>query len=256
MSAWQRLHCRHWPSPWANSKRSCSLPCCTSATRPTRPPVRSEIERRARRPVSRGAVYVTLDRLETKRFLISRVGEDDTGQIARARRYYHATPKGVRAVRRALARRGAHAHRARAAAQRVMTSATAPARRRVAPSERRSGSRRHHRAHRLGRRVRCRSVGACGRARGLVALARNVLAGRRLCRRAIHPRPKMDPDVASRHPSRRPRPAPSPARRARRGCHAVVRPGGRCGDGRHLVGPALPPYQRRPRRGPSSYRSG
>ena len=66
------------------------------------PAVRSEIERRARRPVSRGAVYVTLDRLEAKKLLVSRVAEDDTGQITRPRRYYHATPKGVRAVRRAL----------------------------------------------------------------------------------------------------------------------------------------------------------
>jgi PadR family transcriptional regulator, regulatory protein PadR len=66
------------------------------------PAVRNEIERRARRPVSRGAVYVTLDRLEAKKLLVSRVGEDDTGQITRPRRYYHSTAKGVRAVRRAL----------------------------------------------------------------------------------------------------------------------------------------------------------
>jgi PadR family transcriptional regulator, regulatory protein PadR len=67
------------------------------------PAVRTEIERRARRGVSRGAVYVTLDRLEAKKFLTSRVGEDDPSQITRPRRYYRASPKGVRAVRRALA---------------------------------------------------------------------------------------------------------------------------------------------------------
>jgi PadR family transcriptional regulator PadR len=67
------------------------------------PAVRAEIERRARRAVSRGAVYVTLDRLEAKRLLTSRVGEDDPSQITRPRRYYRASPKGVRAVRRALA---------------------------------------------------------------------------------------------------------------------------------------------------------
>ena len=66
------------------------------------PAVRSEIERRAGRVVSRGAVYVTLDRLEAKKLLTSRLGEDDTGQITRPRRYYQATPKGIRAVRRAL----------------------------------------------------------------------------------------------------------------------------------------------------------
>lgn len=66
------------------------------------PAVRNEIERRARRPVSRGAVYVTLDRLETKKLLSSRVVENDPSQIARPRRYYHVAPKGVRAVRRAV----------------------------------------------------------------------------------------------------------------------------------------------------------
>ena len=66
------------------------------------PSVRSEIERRAQRPVSRGAVYVTLDRLEAKKLLISRVGRDAPNQITRPRRYYQITPKGVRAVRRAL----------------------------------------------------------------------------------------------------------------------------------------------------------
>jgi PadR family transcriptional regulator, regulatory protein PadR len=67
------------------------------------PAVRAEIERRARRTVSRGAVYVTLDRLEAKKLLTSRVGEDDPSQITRPRRYYRASPKGVRAVRGALA---------------------------------------------------------------------------------------------------------------------------------------------------------
>ena len=47
-------------------------------------------------------MYVTLDRLEAKKLLLSRVAEDDRGQITRPRRYYRATPKGVRAVRRAL----------------------------------------------------------------------------------------------------------------------------------------------------------
>jgi PadR family transcriptional regulator, regulatory protein PadR len=66
------------------------------------PAVRSEIERRTRRPVSRGAVYVTLDRLEAKKLLTSRLGEEDSGRITRPRRYYQTTSKGVRAVRRTL----------------------------------------------------------------------------------------------------------------------------------------------------------
>jgi PadR family transcriptional regulator PadR len=64
------------------------------------PAVRAEIERRARRPVARGAVYVTLDRLEAKRLLVSALEEGGGG---RARRYYRASAKGVRALRRALA---------------------------------------------------------------------------------------------------------------------------------------------------------
>lgn len=63
------------------------------------PAVRTEIERRARRPVARGAVYVTLDRLESKGLVVSRVEE----ATARGRRYYRLTPQGLRSVRRALA---------------------------------------------------------------------------------------------------------------------------------------------------------
>lgn len=62
------------------------------------PAVRQEIERRARRPVARGAVYVTLDRLEAKKLLGSRIA-DESG---RARRIYRVSPKGLRAVRRAV----------------------------------------------------------------------------------------------------------------------------------------------------------
>jgi DNA-binding PadR family transcriptional regulator len=63
------------------------------------PAVRGEIERRARRAVARGAIYVTLDRLDAKGLVASRV--DDAG--SRGRRYYRLTPQGLRAVRRALA---------------------------------------------------------------------------------------------------------------------------------------------------------
>src|SRR5688572_1938018 len=65
------------------------------------PAVRSEIERRAQRRVARGAVYVTLDRLEAKRLLVSRVSSATAE--ARRRRNYNVSPKGLRAVRRALA---------------------------------------------------------------------------------------------------------------------------------------------------------
>jgi len=64
--------------------------------------VRAEIERRARRTVARGAVYVTLDRLEAKKLVTSRQGESGSGRAGRPRRYCRVSPKGLRAVRRAL----------------------------------------------------------------------------------------------------------------------------------------------------------
>jgi DNA-binding PadR family transcriptional regulator len=66
------------------------------------PAVRREIERRARRPVARGAIYVTLDRLEAKQLLTSRVDQDEAARAGRPRRCYRVSPKGARAVRRAV----------------------------------------------------------------------------------------------------------------------------------------------------------
>ena len=64
------------------------------------PSVRTELETRAQRDVQRGAVYVTLDRLEAKGLLTSRI--EDAGDSGRARRSYRVSPRGLRAVRRAL----------------------------------------------------------------------------------------------------------------------------------------------------------
>lgn len=67
------------------------------------PAIRGEIERRARRAVSRGAVYVTLDRLEAKGLLASDTRADTEPQPGRPRRAYRVSARGVRAVKRALA---------------------------------------------------------------------------------------------------------------------------------------------------------
>jgi DNA-binding PadR family transcriptional regulator len=65
------------------------------------PAVRAEIERRTGRRVSRGAVYVTLDRLETKGLLASKLAPAaDAG--GRARRGYAVSARGLRALRRTL----------------------------------------------------------------------------------------------------------------------------------------------------------
>ena len=67
------------------------------------PAIRTEIERRARRAVARGAVYVTLDRLEAKGLLASRDADDGGEGGGRPRRYFRVSPKGLRAVRQSLA---------------------------------------------------------------------------------------------------------------------------------------------------------
>jgi DNA-binding PadR family transcriptional regulator len=54
-----------------------------------------------------GSVYVTLERLEKKGLLTSRVGEPTAERGGRAKRYFHVTAKGVREARdtqRAFAR--------------------------------------------------------------------------------------------------------------------------------------------------------
>lgn len=66
------------------------------------PAVRTAIESRTGRPVSRGAVYVTLDRLEAKRLLASRLEEPDRAGGGRQRRFYRASARGLSALRRAL----------------------------------------------------------------------------------------------------------------------------------------------------------
>jgi PadR family transcriptional regulator PadR len=67
------------------------------------PAIRTEIERRSRRAVARGAVYVTLDRLETKGLLVSRSSDEGSEGGGRPRRYFRVSPRGLRAVRQALA---------------------------------------------------------------------------------------------------------------------------------------------------------
>jgi DNA-binding PadR family transcriptional regulator len=62
--------------------------------------VRREIASRTGRDVSIGAVYATLDRLEQKGFVRSRVGEPTAERGGRAKRHFSITGKGVAAVNR------------------------------------------------------------------------------------------------------------------------------------------------------------
>src|ERR1700720_50187 len=62
--------------------------------------VRQEIEFRTNREVSIGAVYATLDRLEAKGYVRSRLGEPTPERGGRSKRFFRVTAKGVFAVNR------------------------------------------------------------------------------------------------------------------------------------------------------------
>jgi PadR family transcriptional regulator, regulatory protein PadR len=62
--------------------------------------VRHEILLRTGRDVSLGAVYATLDRLQTKGFVKSRLGDPTPERGGRSKRFFRVTPKGVAAVNR------------------------------------------------------------------------------------------------------------------------------------------------------------
>lgn len=62
--------------------------------------VRREIEERASRDVSIGAVYATLDRLEEKGLVKSRLGEPTDERGGRAKKCFTMTGAGARALER------------------------------------------------------------------------------------------------------------------------------------------------------------
>jgi len=63
-------------------------------------PIRHEIERRAKRDVSQGAVYTALGRLEERGFVSSRVAEKTPDRGGRRRKYYDLEPAGAKALHR------------------------------------------------------------------------------------------------------------------------------------------------------------
>jgi len=67
--------------------------------------IRDEIETCTGRRASRGSIYITLDRLETKGYLKSRLADPTAVRGGRAKRYYTLRPRAVSALqesRRAL----------------------------------------------------------------------------------------------------------------------------------------------------------
>lgn len=61
--------------------------------------IRREIESRTGRAMGISAVYTTLDRLEQKGIVRSRIGEPTSERGGRRRRYFELTALGARAVR-------------------------------------------------------------------------------------------------------------------------------------------------------------
>jgi PadR family transcriptional regulator PadR len=57
-----------------------------------------EVQSRLQRDVAAGAVHATLERLERKRLLASRLGSGTPIRAGRARRFYRVLPAGVRAL--------------------------------------------------------------------------------------------------------------------------------------------------------------
>ena len=58
-----------------------------------------EILRCTGRDVSRGSIYITLDRLETKGYLRSRLADPTPERGGRAKRYYSLRPRAIEALR-------------------------------------------------------------------------------------------------------------------------------------------------------------
>ena len=75
--------------------------------------IRREIAERTGRDVSFGAVYTTLERLERKGYVSSRMGEPTAERGGRAKRYFRIEAPGRRALnssRETIARMGGLAH--------------------------------------------------------------------------------------------------------------------------------------------------
>ena len=61
--------------------------------------IRKEIEERAGRFVSAGAIYTALDRLESKGLVRSRLGDPEARRGGRARRYFEVSAAGRKTLR-------------------------------------------------------------------------------------------------------------------------------------------------------------
>jgi DNA-binding PadR family transcriptional regulator len=89
---------RSRPEPLGEFEQLVLLAVLRLGTQAYAVPVRAEIQERTRRLTSRGAVYITLDRLEEKGFLRSHLGDASEQRGGRQRRYYRLTPAGEKTL--------------------------------------------------------------------------------------------------------------------------------------------------------------
>ncbi|UCG85527.1 MAG: helix-turn-helix transcriptional regulator [Gemmatimonadota bacterium] len=61
--------------------------------------IRNELDKRVGRKLSRSAAYTTLERLVSKGYLLTRMGDPDARRGGRAKRYYGLSAKGRAALR-------------------------------------------------------------------------------------------------------------------------------------------------------------
>jgi PadR family transcriptional regulator PadR len=64
-------------------------------------PIADAIEKTSGREVAMGSIYITLERLERKGLVTSRIGEPTAARGGRAKTYFRITAKGLREARRA-----------------------------------------------------------------------------------------------------------------------------------------------------------
>ncbi len=64
--------------------------------------IKKQIEARTRRELSRGSIYITLERLERKGYVRSWMGDPTAVRGGRAKRFFRLEPIGVQALRRSL----------------------------------------------------------------------------------------------------------------------------------------------------------
>jgi len=64
--------------------------------------IRDELKTRAEREVSPGAIFTTLERLESRGLVTSRYGEPTAERGGRSKRFYRLSPEGRRSLAKAV----------------------------------------------------------------------------------------------------------------------------------------------------------